>query len=88
MRKRDVKNLSIGDYVRLKHNLGQGVITCVLVDRHKGKGELNPTGRYPMIRFWDKAINIDVWCTYLAVESYHIVHKSSTEQQVDKGVRP
>ncbi len=65
MKKRDVPRLALGDYITLKHNLGKGTVTQILMTKIM---KANPEGRYPMIRFVDEATKQPRWCTYLAIE--------------------
>ena len=63
MRKRDTKNLEVGDTVFLKHHLGDGDITEIA---HEPRVSL--PGRYPMIRYLDSVTGNEVWCTHRVIE--------------------
>ncbi len=78
MRRRDVDKLRVDDYIELKHNLGKGTITQIVMDIT----DTSPTvGRYPMIEFVDDVGLAKTWCTYLAIEFWPnpaIVRRSKT----------
>lgn len=70
MNKRDVKKINVGDWVILKHNLGEGTVTAIAWDRDQERG-LPTNGRYPMIQFQQAHTNAYLWSTYRIVR----IHK-------------
>jgi len=62
MRKRDTKNLEVGDTIHLKHYLGDGDITEIAMEPRASL-----PGRYPMIRYLDSVTGKEVWCTHRVI---------------------
>ncbi len=63
MNKRDALKLQVGDQICLKHNLGCGMITEVLIE----EDPLIP-GRYPMIRY-DAGGGLLLLCTHRVIDT-------------------
>lgn len=76
MRRREVRKLEVGTYVRLKHNLGSGSITHIEMWYTKNSPRCAPrNGRYPMIQYRDEVTKSKVWATYIAIESYYTTRR-------------
>ena len=70
MNKRDAQKLQIGDKIRLKHNLGSGPITKIILEYSKGCGQPSEC-RFPMIQYCQDFTKQLTWCTYLVIEYSH-----------------
>ncbi len=70
MKKREVKNLGAGDYIRCRHNLGSGHIVRIALTEDEDTGV--PIGKYPMFQYEDDVTGALKWCTYVIVEYYLI----------------
>lgn len=70
MDKTDVSKLQKGDIVSLKHNLGRGPITQILMEWYEGCGQPREC-RYPMIEYCQEVTHNLCWCTYRVVDHAH-----------------
>ena len=70
MRRSEFSQLQIGDWISLKHNLGEGeIIRIALSEKAKGTPMI---GKYPMAQFQDRVAGGQGWATYQAIDTWRL----------------